>query len=89
MIEKIIRFHIHMMLYNFDEDYVANHEWKHLKEPYLSNFIIQRRGYEQRLITFIESGILAKELKKLTLRFHFNYTFGTEGIRILTTAKKM
>ena len=42
-LEQIIRFHIRMMLDHFDEVYVANHDWKHLKEPYLSNFLIQRR----------------------------------------------
>jgi AcrR family transcriptional regulator len=62
-IENIIRFHIQMMLNNFDEVYVANHEWKHLKEPYLSNFLNQRRGYEKRLVALIEAGIKSKELK--------------------------
>lgn len=62
-LEQIIRFHIHMMLEHFDEVYVANHEWKHLKEPYLSNFLIQRRSYEKRLISILENGIAAKEFK--------------------------
>jgi TetR/AcrR family transcriptional regulator, cholesterol catabolism regulator len=62
-LEQIIRFHIRMMLDLFDEVYVANHEWKHLKEPYLSNFLIQRRGYEKRLISLLENGIAAKEFK--------------------------
>lgn len=63
-LEQIIRFHISMMLDHFDEVYVANHEWKHLKEPYLSNFLIQRRGYEKRLINLLEDGIAAKEFKQ-------------------------
>lgn len=63
-LEHIIRFHIRMMLNNFDEVYVANHEWKHLKEPYLSNFLIQRRGYEKRLIVIIEAGIALDEFKQ-------------------------
>ena len=63
-LEQIIRFHISMMLDHFDEVYVANHEWKHLKEPYLSNFLIQRRGYEKRLISLLENGIAAKEFKQ-------------------------
>lgn len=62
-LQNIIRFHIRMMLNNFDEVYVANHEWKHLKEPYLSNFLIQRRGYEKRLITLMETGMAAQEFK--------------------------
>ena len=58
-LEKVIRFHIRTTLDNFDEVYVANHEWKHLKEPHLSNFLNQRRNYEKRLITLIEMGIQA------------------------------
>lgn len=65
ILEKIIRFHIQMMLNNFDEVYVANHEWKHLKEPYLSNFLFQRRGYEKRLVVLMENGIKANEFKSV------------------------
>lgn len=64
-LENIIRFHVQMMLNNFEEVYVANHEWKHLKEPYLSNFLIQRRGYEKRLIALIENGIASSHIKKI------------------------
>jgi len=64
-IELIIRFHITMMLEEFDEVFVANHEWKHLQEPFLSNFLNQRRGYEKKLVTLIEEGIKKKELKNI------------------------
>lgn len=64
-IENIIRFHIQMMLNNFDEVFVANHEWKHLKEPYLSNFLNQRRSYEKKLVGLIEAGIKTKEFKSI------------------------
>ena len=53
-LESIIRFHIRMMLEEFDEVFVANHEWKHLPEPFLSNFLNQRRSYEKRLVALIE-----------------------------------
>ncbi len=62
-LENIIRFHIRMMLENFDEVYVANHEWKQLKEPYLSHFLIQRRAYEKRFVALVETGIRTHELK--------------------------
>jgi AcrR family transcriptional regulator len=65
IIENIMRFHIQMMLDKYDEVFVANHEWKHLKEPYLSNFLNQRRNYEKRLVALIEQGIEAKELKTI------------------------
>ena len=64
-IEKIIRFHITMMLNEFDEVFTANHEWKHLQEPFLSNFLNQRRQYEKRLVALIEAGIAKKELKNI------------------------
>ncbi len=64
-IENIIRFHIQMMLNNFDEVFVANHEWKHLKDPYLSNFLNQRRSYEKRLVALMEAGIKTKEIKTI------------------------
>ncbi len=64
-VENIIRFHIKMMLDEFDEVYVANHEWKHLQEPFLSNFLQQRRSYEKRLVTLIEEGIKKKEFKNI------------------------
>ncbi len=65
IIENIIRFHIRMMLDKYDEVFVANHEWKHLKEPYLSTFLNQRRNYEKRLVVLVEKGIDAKELKSI------------------------
>lgn len=65
IIENVIRFHIQMMLDKYDEVFVANHEWKHLKEPYLSNFLNQRRNYEKRLVLLIEQGIAVKELKNI------------------------
>ena len=62
-IESVIRFHIEIMAENYDEVYVANHEWKHLKEPYLADFLSIRRNYEKSLISFIETGIKRKEIK--------------------------
>ena len=64
-IETIIRFHIGMMVENFDEVYVANHEWKHLKEPCLSDFLAIRRSYEKSLTTLVETGINEKILRPM------------------------
>ena len=64
-LENLIRFHIHMMLDLYDEVFVANHEWKQLEEPFLSNFLIQRKLYESRMIEIVKSGILKKELKNI------------------------
>lgn len=64
-IESIIRFHIHMMLHSYDEVYVANHEWKRLPEPWLSDFLQQRKLYENTLVSIVEEGIRKKEFRKL------------------------
>ncbi len=64
-LQQIIRFHIHMMIDSFDEVYVANHEWKQLEDPFLSNFLNQRKSYENRLIEIVNEGIRKKELKDI------------------------
>ena len=64
-IELVIRFHIRKMLNAFDEVFVANHEWRHLPEPYYSNFLQQRRNYEKRLVVIIEQGIQQKQFKPI------------------------
>jgi AcrR family transcriptional regulator len=64
-LEGLIRFHIYMMLNFYDEVYVANHEWKQLEEPYLSNFLNQRKTYEGRLVEIVSKGIENNELKNL------------------------
>ena len=63
-ITHFVRLHIEITVQNIAFVSVANHEWKHLKEPYLSNFLIQRRGYEKHLIRLMEGGIAAKEFKQ-------------------------
>lgn len=63
--EQLIRFHIKMMLLSFDEVYVANHEWKHLEDPYLGIFLDQRKTYESRMVLLIKEGINNKELKNI------------------------
>jgi TetR/AcrR family transcriptional regulator, cholesterol catabolism regulator len=64
-IEAIIRFHIQMMLNNFEEVYVANRDWKHLAQPVLNDFLQQRRTYQKKLALLIEVAIKNKELKNI------------------------
>lgn len=64
-IELIIRFHIKMMLNEAENVYISDHEWRHLPEPYLSNFKNQRRTYRARLSEIIRQGISNKEFKKI------------------------
>jgi TetR/AcrR family transcriptional regulator, cholesterol catabolism regulator len=64
-IEKLLRFHIREMLNNYEDVIVSDREWKHLSEPYLSNFRHQRRTYRKRFAGIIEEGIKKKEIKKI------------------------
>jgi AcrR family transcriptional regulator len=63
--ETIIRFHIRMMLEQYEYVYISDHEWRHLPEPYLSNFLNQRRSYRKRLGHIIEEGINKNEMKNI------------------------
>lgn len=64
-IEAILRFHIRQMIHNYEEVYVSDREWKHLTDPYLSNFKGQRRTHRQRIASIIEEGIRKGEIKKI------------------------
>jgi AcrR family transcriptional regulator len=63
--ETIIRLHIRMMLDQYEFVYIADHEWRHLPEPYLSNFLNQRRNYRKRLGDIVEDGIAKGEIKSI------------------------
>jgi AcrR family transcriptional regulator len=64
-IEKLLRFHINEMIHHYEEVYVSDREWKHLSDPYLSNFQNQRRIYRKRFAAIIEKGIHNNEIKKI------------------------
>ena len=64
-IETLLRFHIKQMIESFEEVIVCDREWKHLDEPYLSNFHNQRRNYRKRFALIIEDGIKNGEIKKV------------------------
>lgn len=64
-IEAILRFHIRQMIDNYEEVYVSDREWKHLTDPYLSNFRNQRRTHRQRIASIIGEGIQKGEIKNI------------------------
>ena len=64
-ITAILRFHIRQMVNNYEEAQVADREWRHLTEPYLSNFKAQRRAYRQRVANIIADGIKKNEIKPI------------------------
>jgi AcrR family transcriptional regulator len=64
-IETLLRFIINGMVEHYNQVYVTDYEWKHLTEPYLSNFQRQRRTFRKRFALIIEDGIQKKEIKKV------------------------
>ena len=64
-IEDLLRFHIRQMVENYEEVYVSDREWKHLEEPYLSNFQSQRRNYRKKFASIINEGIDKNEIRKI------------------------
>lgn len=64
-IETLLRFHIRQMVDHFEEVVVSDREWKHLAEPFLSNFHNLRRTYRKRFAAIIEEGIKKNEIKKI------------------------
>ena len=64
-IDNLLRFHIRQMIENYEEVYVSDREWKHLEDPYLSNFQTQRRNYRKKFASIIEEGIAKNEIKKI------------------------
>jgi TetR/AcrR family transcriptional regulator, cholesterol catabolism regulator len=64
-VESIIRFHIKMMIEEYESVYLSDHEWKHLPEPYLSNFKNQRKNYRKRFADIVQNGIDKNEIKNI------------------------
>ena len=64
-IEAVLRFHVQQIIHHYEEVYVSDREWKHLVDPYLSNYQNQRRTYRQRMAQMIEEGIRKKEIKTI------------------------
>jgi len=62
-VEKLLRFLISGMVLQYDHVYVSDREWKHLPEPYLSDFHQQRRSFRKRIAAIIEDGIAKNEIK--------------------------
>ncbi|MEO6636817.1 MAG: TetR/AcrR family transcriptional regulator [Ginsengibacter sp.] len=59
---SIIRFHISMMIEEYENVYISDHEWRHLPEPSLTDFKNQRRNYRSRLGSLLQKGINNNEL---------------------------
>ncbi len=64
-VESIIRFHVKLMLNNYNYYYVMTHDWKNLTEPDLTQFVLQRRNYVQELEVIVQRGIACNTFKPI------------------------
>jgi AcrR family transcriptional regulator len=64
-IESILRFHVDQMVDNYEKVIVSDREWRHLDEPYRTNFQNQRRSYRKRFAALIEEGIAKGEIRRI------------------------
>ncbi len=64
-VESLLRFHIQQMIDSYEDVYVSDREWKHLEEPYLSNFQTQRRNYRKKFAAIIEEGMQKAEIRRI------------------------
>src|SRR6185437_16333321 len=58
-------FHISTMIKEYESVYIAEHEWRHLPEPFLTDFKNQRRNYRSRLAAILQKGIDAGEISPI------------------------
>jgi TetR/AcrR family transcriptional regulator, cholesterol catabolism regulator len=65
-IESIIRFHVKLMINNYNYYFVMTHDWKSLTEPDLTTFMQQRRTYVQDVELIVQQGIDKKIFKPIS-----------------------
>ncbi|MGI4834150.1 MAG: TetR/AcrR family transcriptional regulator [Janthinobacterium lividum] len=66
-LRALVRLHIGLMVEDGAAVSVANHDWKYLPEPRLSEFKQARKTYERGFAALIEAGIAAGELRPVNV----------------------
>lgn len=64
-LRALISLHIQIATEDLTSITAFNDEWRHLKEPYLSEFKAIRRDYERRFQAIIEDGMRKGELRSI------------------------
>jgi len=66
-IKSLVRLHIRLMVEDSAAVSVANHDWKYLPEPRLTEFKQARKNYEKGFAALIEAGIEAGEFRPVNV----------------------
>ncbi len=64
-----IKSHVAVMIDNIEASAVFMQEWKHLTEPYLSEFLAMRDTYEKYFIKIIRKGVKEGAFQKMKPKF--------------------
>lgn len=98
-IEKLreaIEAHLKVIAAHNDASAVFLHEWRHLGEPFLSDFKLMRRRYEKIFRTLIEEGIASGDFRKVnvpltvrTLLSAMNWTYESYDSKRKIDAKEV
>lgn len=75
-VRALIALHVRVATEDTTSVTVFNGEWKHLSEPYLSDFLKLRKNYEKRFRAIIATGVQNGELKSIDTNTAF-YTILT------------
>lgn len=67
-LEKAIEKHVQVIIEHNEASAVFFHEWKHLNEPYLSEFKKQRHSYEKKFIQIINEGVDQKRFRPMQVK---------------------
>ncbi|MFK7932777.1 MAG: TetR/AcrR family transcriptional regulator [Saprospiraceae bacterium] len=70
-IRALIALHVKIATEDTTSVTVFNGEWKHLSEPYLSDFLKLRKNYEKRFRAIIAAGVKGGELKDVNVNTAF------------------
>jgi TetR/AcrR family transcriptional regulator, cholesterol catabolism regulator len=88
--------HLAVIAANADASAVFLHEWRHLGEPFLSDFKLMRRRYEQLFRKMIEEGILKGVFRKIdaavaarTLLSATNWTYESHKSHRKTSSEEL
>ena len=67
--EKAVIAHVNVITKDTDASAVFFNEWRHLSEPFLSEFLAMRNDYEGRFIQIIKDGIATGEFEDVDEKF--------------------
>lgn len=74
-LRAMISSHIRLIMDNLEAAPVFFHEWKHLSEPGLTEFLKLRKRYESGIRYAIEQGILSGDFKVSDVSFTVRFVF--------------